>query len=198
VAGYQAHLSGIEAAYAAARQGLAAAFTASDEFGRHTVAGYYTRFLGREAAAGELDFWAAALRGGATPEQVLAKVLGSDEYFNRAQRSNQAWLTQLYGELLSRGLDNGAQGFLDALNQNRTTREQVALVVLSSPEYRRLLARRIYSTYLGQLISDAEAAAVSGLLAGGVSQEAVVAAVLAFNERLEQAGQHSSSGPVYP
>jgi uncharacterized delta-60 repeat protein len=198
VAGYQGHLSGIEAAYAAARQGLAAAFTASDEFHRHTVAGYYTRFLGREAAAGELDFWAAALRGGATLDQVLAKVLGSDEYFGRAQRDNQTWLTQLYGELLSRGLDNGAQGFVDALNQNRTTREQVVLVVLSSPEYRRLLARRVYSTYLGRLIGDAESAAVSALLAGGVRQEAVVAAVLAFNERFEMSGQRASSGPVYP
>ena len=43
----------------------------------------YRRFLGRDPDAEGLTMFVDALRGGATEEQVLATILGSDEYFNR-------------------------------------------------------------------------------------------------------------------
>src|SRR5262249_54558768 len=122
----------------AALNATALNFVRSDEARARVIAGYYQDFLGRAAGAGELADWVEAQRRGATPEQVLAAVLGSPEYLQRAGGTNAAFLDRLYRDLLGRDRDPGSQVFLDALTQNRATREQVAAALLAGDEYRTL------------------------------------------------------------
>jgi uncharacterized delta-60 repeat protein len=201
--GFNGHLQGIETAYLAARQGVATLVITSDEYHRNVVASYYNRFLARAAAPAEVDFWASALRQGATEEQVLAQILGSDEYLRRVQvpsgqTTNQAYVAQLYQEFFRRAVDSGGQVFIDCLNRNLCTRDQVALVVLTSPEERDMLVRRIYASHLGRLPTGPELAAASTALAAGVRQEVVLAGILASNTLFDITGQNRFSGVTYP
>src|SRR5262249_39362185 len=113
--GYDATLQAILNGYAAQRQAVAAAFVGSGDYRQKVVVDAYTQFLRRPPAQAEIDPWLRAFAQGATQEQLLATVFASDEYSQRVGGSNAAWLAQLYGDLLGRGLDAGAQGFLDCL-----------------------------------------------------------------------------------
>lgn len=53
----------------------------SEESNVMLVQSYYQQYLGRAADAGGLIYWTGALAAGATPEQVLAGILSSDEFF---------------------------------------------------------------------------------------------------------------------
>jgi len=80
----------------------------SGQYGRYgardasrTVAGWYQRFLGRQADpyAGS---WVDALRRGQDPDQVLSGILGSDEYYLRAGGRPADFVRQLYDDLTGR------------------------------------------------------------------------------------------------
>jgi uncharacterized delta-60 repeat protein len=187
--GYSAALQMLVNATAGLRLTEAQGIVSSDEFRRKTVVDDYTRFLHRTAGAGETDFWAAALEHGAAHEQVLALLVGSDEYFREVGSTNQSWLDQVYRDLLGRDRDPGSQGFLDALNGSQATRVQVATAILGSAEYRRLLVQSYYTTYLGRPTSDAELAVWVAALQRGDRQEQVLANIVASAEYFSQAGQ---------
>lgn len=57
-------------------------FFASQEYREKVVQREYRRFLDRDADANGLAFFAAALKAGARQEDVIAALLGSDEFFN--------------------------------------------------------------------------------------------------------------------
>jgi len=90
---------------------LACALPSSGQYGRYgghgdreadrTVRGWYERFLGREpdsSAAG----WVQGLQSGQDPEQLLAGILGSDEYYTRAGGTPRGFIQRLYLDLLTR------------------------------------------------------------------------------------------------
>jgi uncharacterized delta-60 repeat protein len=171
------------------RQADALGLVFSSEYRRKAVADDYTRFLRRTAAAGEIDFWAGALQAGATQEQVVAKIVASDEYFRQAGGTNAAWLDRLYRDLLGRDRDAATQGFLDCLNMAVCTREQIAAFVLGSVEYRRGFVQSYYTMYLGRLAADAELAVWVATLERGDRQEQVLAGIVASAEYFQRAGQ---------
>jgi len=66
-----------------------------------TVAQWYQRFLGRQPdpyAGG----WVTALQSGQNPEQVLAGILGSQEYYLRTGGTPRAFVNGLYADLAGR------------------------------------------------------------------------------------------------
>ena len=65
---------------------IAAAFLASPESDRDEVEELYHRFLHRPADAAGLAGFVNALQAGATNEQIMAVLLGSDEYLQLTQR----------------------------------------------------------------------------------------------------------------
>ena len=65
---------------------IAAAFLATPESDRDKVEELYHRFLHRPADAAGLTGFVNALQAGATSEQVMAVLLGSDEYLQLTQR----------------------------------------------------------------------------------------------------------------
>jgi uncharacterized delta-60 repeat protein len=70
----------------ASHQAVAQAFLASPESDTDEVEDLYHRFLNRQADAAGLNGFVNTLQQGGTNEQVMAVLLGSDEYFQRAQQ----------------------------------------------------------------------------------------------------------------
>jgi uncharacterized delta-60 repeat protein len=70
----------------ASHQAVAQTFLASPESDTDEVEDLYHRFLHRQADAAGLNGFVNTLQQGGTNEQVMAVLLGSDEYFQRAQQ----------------------------------------------------------------------------------------------------------------
>jgi len=73
---------------------------------------WYRTYLGRPAyvdpgSAG----WVGQLYQGASPQDVLSTLLGSDEYFNRAGKSMAGFIRNLYVQILGRAPTPGEQDF---------------------------------------------------------------------------------------
>ena len=72
------------------RDQVASMILGSLEYDTDLVKSYYLQFLQRSADSAGLAFFASALNGGTlTDEQVIASLIGSDEYFTLAQTSSQ-------------------------------------------------------------------------------------------------------------
>ena len=121
-------------------------------------------FLGRPAQGGEERGFVNALLQGQSEEQVLSILLGSSEFYNRAQTLASAdspdgnYVEALYRLLLGRPTGPGeAAGWLNALPQ--LGRGGVALAIEGSAEYRTDVVVDYYETLLHRL---PDAAGVSG------------------------------------
>lgn len=147
----------LEAARGRALEQAVSDFLASAEGRASFVREQYATLLGRPANPAEVAFWSAAFPQGTTPEQVIALLLASPEFFQRQGGTDAGWLDGVHARLLGRARDPGSQPLLTAL-ANGTPRVQVAALVLGSPEYRDRLLRTTYSTFLGR---DADAAALA-------------------------------------
>lgn len=104
---------------------------------------WYETYLGRAASGGEEQGLVTALTQGFTEEQVIAAILGSDEYFQRTpliagfagQPTNATFITALYIQILGR---RPAPAEVTAWEQvlPNVLRGGVALGFLSSAEFR--------------------------------------------------------------
>ncbi|MDE2508241.1 MAG: DUF4214 domain-containing protein [Planctomycetota bacterium] len=115
---------------------------------------WYLEFLGRPAAAAESAWWAGVLAG-TSDEQVMADIIGSPEFYNRAPStsglggvpSDATFITAMYVELLGRTpAPNELASWAAALPI--VGRDGAALLVLESPEYRGIAVRNDYATLL--------------------------------------------------
>lgn len=134
----------------------------SAEAAQHTVASWYSRFLGRRAGSGETTGWANLLLAGATEEQVLGGFLSSGEFYNRAQRltpsggGDERFVQALYLLLLERPASAGEVGsWLGTVAG--AGRQAVALTFLSLAEFRGVAVRGVYLALLHRPAADAEA-----------------------------------------
>ncbi len=115
------------------------------------VRGWYAAYLGRQAQGGEELGWVALLQATHSEELVQSGLLGSTEFFNRAQGMGfggtpaENCIQALYRVLLGRaGSPAEVAGWLGAFPQlvsrdaelSAAARQQVALGFLSSQEYR--------------------------------------------------------------
>jgi subtilisin-like proprotein convertase family protein len=121
----------------------------------HVVRGWYQTFLGRAPQNGEEAGLAQAMVNGATEEQVLAVILGSQEYFNHApsipgvggQATNTTFIQALYLQLLNRTPSQGEiNAWLTVLAG--IGRTGVATAFLGSAEYRTDVITSFYSVVL--------------------------------------------------
>jgi hypothetical protein len=76
----------------------------------NVVQGWYAQFLHRRADPRCQDLMAAQLRGGADPDDVLAQILGSDEYYRLNGCCPEGFVVGLYRDAL------GEQASRDQIN----------------------------------------------------------------------------------
>jgi hypothetical protein len=156
---------------AAVAQGIEQSAEARD----HLVKTWYRNFLGRAAAGGEELPWVNMLGQGASEETVLSDILGSQEFFNRAQTlittgtPNERFVQSLYLVLLNRTASNAEVAFwvnqLPALG-----RAGVARSFLGSNEYRADLIAAYYYTLLHR---PADAAGMNAWLNSGMNARGI-------------------------
>jgi len=136
---------------------------------------YYEQFLLRAPDQQGLTFWRDQVwkvYGG--PEQVIAGMISSPEFFQSAGGTNTGWVTQLYQRLLKRAPDTqGLQFWVGLLDQHQATESQVVLGFLSSTEYYTNLVDGFFQQYLERAPSSAELAQYLSQLQAGASQRAI-------------------------
>jgi hypothetical protein len=182
-----------------ARQADAALIVTSPEYKDRLTTRVYGEFLGRLPAAAELATWrpvvgtAASVVGGLTgDEQLLAGVLGSQEYFMlqgpdaAGLHTNDTWLRSLYPALGIPFDATGEAANLAALDADYATQRLAAIrAFTSSPEYQTDFITSAYSLYLGRNPSAAEISFWLGRFLPGpnqVTQEALIGNLLGSAE----------------
>jgi hypothetical protein len=161
----------------------------SPEARDNLVKGWYQVYLGRAANGTEEQNFVQALLTGVSEEQVLSRILGSQEFFDRAQTlvssgsPNERFVQALYQLLLQRTASAGeVSGQVAALSGGQS-RFQVALGFMQSQEFRAELVALYYSTVLHRSATPAEIAtwAASGLTSNAMRMDFETSAEFAAN-----------------
>jgi hypothetical protein len=141
------------------------------------IGNYYIRFLGRLADTDGMSYWQGRLAGGARQEDVMAGILGSDEYFNRHGGTNAGYVQGLYADLLGRG---AGQSEIDYwVGQiNGSSRGSVAYAIMASDEFRTSLIAGWYLRYLGRPVDADGLQTWLTDFAHGATQEQLQASLL--------------------
>jgi hypothetical protein len=134
----------------------------STEARARVVTGWYQTYLGRTPSATEVSAQVTALAS-QTQEQVLSGILGSTEFFSRAQNmgfggtANQNYVEELYQVLLGRTPSSTElAGQVVALHV--FGRQVLALGLLEGTEYRADVVQGYYTSLLHRTASAAEVA----------------------------------------
>jgi hypothetical protein len=156
VAGYTGTLNVLLNSYVSQRQLASQILDTSSEYRARLITGYYETYVRRAPSSGEIAAWISFMQGGGTDQQIIAALVSSAEYFQgQASNDNTQYVDHLYSDLLLRSADSGAQTFINFLNgqppsQQAVARNQVALTLLGSVEYRRDLIATYFNTFLGR------------------------------------------------
>jgi Tol biopolymer transport system component len=154
----------------------------SPDYQRHLVGELVSYFLGRRAAAWEVDAAAGLLAGGLTVEQVEALVVGSDEYLAAHGGTVDGFLDGLYQEVLGRPVDATARTLWRSAIGLGWSRTLVAWFVLTSGEYRANQVSYLYQRYLGRFGDGPGLSAWTEALLDGLRSEEALAAFLGTDE----------------
>lgn len=106
--------------------------------------------------------------------------------------TNQRYVDQLYIDLLNRPADSAANALAAQIDSSVLNRQQVALVVLTSSEYRGDFIRQTYKTYLNRSATPSEVSFWQPAFGAGMTDEQFEAYVLASPESFALAGSTSS------
>jgi hypothetical protein len=145
-------LASVESSGGAAQAAVAAAIEGSFEARDHLVQTWYSTYLGRQVQGTEAMGWVNMLASH-TEEQVLSAILGSSEFYNRAQTliasgsAAERYIQALYQVLLGRsGMSSEVAAWTAVLPG--MGRQGVALAFLSSQEFRTDQVEGHYNTLL--------------------------------------------------
>lgn len=132
------------------RGSIVGAYAGSPEWANALVDGYYRSTLGRAGDAAGVAHWTSVIRGGQTPAEVAADFYGSAEYHQLAGGTDEAWIADLYDELLLREPEpGGVQYWVDQLAAGKS-RHAVSLAFYQSLESRLTRVTGLYDALLGR------------------------------------------------
>ncbi|HET6879384.1 MAG TPA: FG-GAP-like repeat-containing protein [Pirellulales bacterium] len=165
---------------------------ASMEYRTLQVESLYRRYLERNADPAGLEACLALLADGATIEEVAANLLGSSEYAGNllldGQTLNEAFVELLFQEVLGRPVDDASLNHLTTFLASGLSRTEVALLVLTSPEFRGQLIQSWYRESLGRAVDPSALQNLEQALAGGITDELILAGIMASDEYARQVG----------
>jgi hypothetical protein len=169
---------------ASGEQAVVLAIEHSAEATDHLVKSWYLAYLGRAAQGGEEAGFVTQLLQGASRSQVLGEVLGSDEFYARAQNligsgsADERYVQALYQVLLGRTGDApSVQSAVGALPS--AGRHAVVLGILNSAEFRTDQVAGYYNELLHRPGADTE---VSGWVASGLDLATILVSFEASTE----------------
>lgn len=121
----------------------------SDEWSTYVIDRMYLDTLGRSSDPGGLAYWTARLQAGMPVAEVAALFYGSPEYLANEGNSYEAWVTDLYAELLYRAPDPGGLAYWVDQTRIRGT-FSVAQDFYQSEESRRTRVDDLFESILGR------------------------------------------------
>ena len=159
--------------------GLASGIFESPERLDPIVGRMYRDYLFREPDADGLAFWRGIWQRDGGPENVVAGIISSPEFFRSAGGTNHGWVTELYRRLLGRDPDGGGLDYWTGqLEQELRTRPAVVLGFVRSPENFRNLVRGWHGQYLNRAPTAQEENAFVAQLLAGASQRSIQIQIL--------------------
>jgi hypothetical protein len=171
----------------ASRAQVVQSILSSQEYRVLVVEQLYQNYLGRTADSVGLNSDLAALAAGATTDQIKASILGSEEYNQRAGGTSDGFVSALYHDLLGRtGSPSEMQGWIqaEATGVSRTT---LATTFIETIEANQFLVQNFYQKYLHRSADQGGLNAFVQARANGLTEEAVIAAMVASDEYFQKA-----------
>ncbi len=161
--GLDHHLSLIASGGSESRRDLAYGLLFSTEGSRSEVRRAYTDLLARSADATGEDYWTNHLSGhGVLDLRVL--LMAGDEYHLRAGGTDDAWIVELYDDVLSRTPDAAGRAYWLDLAAAGLPRASIAGAIYQSPEALQLRVDAHYTELLGRAPTTAEREAGAELI----------------------------------
>ncbi len=165
------------------RAQVAQQIVTSVEYRTLVVQNIYQTFLRRSADAGGLTTFVNLLNSGGTIEQVQSLIIGSDEYFQtQGGGTNDGFLAALYLDVLGRPIDPTGQATFSQALASGTTRDQVALAILTSGEFRQLLVNGFFLQFLGRAADPTGLSTFVNQLNQGARDEDIIVAIVGSDE----------------
>jgi hypothetical protein len=163
------------------RATVALSVLTSAEYRNRLMTSFYATFLHRTPSAAELSFWLPAFAANLSDEQIEAQIVASPEYFALSGGTNAGWITRIFNDVLGRTPSASEistySGFLGS-----SARATVGLSILKSSEAVNRRVQQYYSAFLRRNATTSEAGALVPAILGGVSDEQVIAQILAADE----------------
>ncbi len=132
---------------------------------------YYHDYLLRTADAAGLTYWRNIWKRDGGPENVIAGMISSQEFFNSAGGTNSAWVQALYQRLLGRTADQqGLTYWTNQLDLGLKTKQEVVLGFTQSTENFQNLVTGFYQEYLQRNPTFNELNGLVQQMAAGASQ----------------------------
>lgn len=125
-------------------------FVLSTEHRRNVVEGIYQDYLGRSPEAGGENYWVNVLGLGVSEFQLLALIVGSDEYFRNHGGDNAGFIRGLYHDVLQRPNPPGPSeiAYWEGVLNSGRTRASVAEGFINSPEFIGVGVDQMYRDFL--------------------------------------------------
>lgn len=143
----------------------------------------YRDYLVRGVDQAGLSYWRGIWQRDGGPENVIAGIVSSAEFFRSAGNSNVNWVAQVYVRLLRRPPDTlGLSYWASQLESNFQTRYQVVMGFLRNDEAYRLLVRDWFGQYFGRQPNAASLSTYVAMLQNGVSRRDVQIAMIDSDE----------------
>ena len=134
----------------APRSAVVQSYATSDEWISVIVTGFYRSTLGRDPDGAGLRYWVDRMKRGMSAGDVAAYFYGSDEYFARSRGNVQAWIADLYAEILLRPADQGGLDYWAAQSRAGASRSTIAFHFYRSIESRLTRVSALYRALLGR------------------------------------------------
>jgi hypothetical protein len=142
-----------------------------------------THYLHRAADSMLLNAGVQFLAAGGTREQFASILIGSAEYFmKRGGGANDGFLTALYTDTLQRSVDPVGHAFFGGELTQGMSRQTVAMQILLTDEYRRVLINSFYVQILLRPADTTGRESMLGLMKLGARDEAIMAILLSSQE----------------
>lgn len=121
------------------------------------IAQFYRNYLGREPDANGLANWRRVWQRDGGPDNVLAGILSSPEFYQNAGGTHRGFVTELYRKYLNREPDpTGLNNWVTRLDRGILDRRGVVLGFVTSEENFRNSVRGWYLQYLSRRVQKAE------------------------------------------
>jgi autotransporter-associated beta strand protein len=161
----------------------------SPEARTRQVQNLFQMFLGRPADPVGLDLSIRFLNLGGSFFTLEAAIVGSTEYFQRAGRTNNGFLTAVYRDALGRAVDSVGDSLGSQALASGTSTEKLAEVVFTSPEGLQDLVQSFYSQFLHRAAESAAVSASTTALQQRLQQQATTSTE-------EEDEDHKPAAPV--